>query len=73
MGLPQWVGLVVFCLWGGARKIICVYILKAHGLRSMGLGAVRLFIRRPTQHSEWAYMFSVCGGELEEILKPICT
>ena len=27
--------------WGGAWKIICVYILKAHGLRSMGLGAVR--------------------------------
>jgi len=33
----MWVGLVVFCLWGGAWKIFCLYILKAHGLRSMGL------------------------------------
>ena len=36
------VGGLMCCLFvGGAWKIFCLYILKAHGLRSMGLGAVR--------------------------------
>ena len=34
------VGGLICCLFvGGAWKIFCLYILKAHGLRSMGRGA----------------------------------
>ena len=57
------------CLFvGGAWKIFCLYILKAHGLRSMGLLCCEVFIRSPTQRSGWAYMFSVCGRGFEDFL-----
>ena len=48
----MYVGLFVFCL----------FILKAHGLRSMGLGAVRLF-KKP-HPAQWVGLFVFClwGG-----------
>ena len=50
------------CLFvGGAWKIFCLYILKAHGLRSMGLLCCEVFIRSPTQRSGWAWKIDVGG------------
>ena len=46
---------------GGAWKIFCLYILKAHGLRSMGLLCCGVFIKRPTQRSGWAWKIDVGG------------
>ena len=64
LGRLMWVGLMCWlfvgglmcCLFvGGAWKIFCLYILKAHGLRSMGLLCCGVFIKRPTQRSGWAW------------------
>ena len=44
----MYVGLFVFCL----------FILKAHGLRSMGLGVVRLF--KKTHPAQWVGLFVFC-------------
>jgi hypothetical protein len=33
-------------------------------------GRVRRLLKRPTQRSGWAYIFSVCGAELKVVLNP---
>jgi len=63
---PSAVGGLGRLMWGGAWKIFCLYILKAHGLRSMGLLCCE-GIRRPTQRSGWAWKIDV-GRGLEDFL-----
>jgi hypothetical protein len=45
------VGLYVFYLWGGG---LFVNILKAHGLRSMGLGVLNAARVKKTHPAQWA-------------------